>query len=60
MTLGRERMMYADGALVPHLAACFQDKLCSLFSCLLIHLKGDSPLPLLLAGRLAHTPHACF
>lgn len=44
VTLGRERMMYADGLLLPHLAACFQDKLCYLFSCLLIYLKGDSPI----------------
>lgn len=44
MTLGHERMMYADGLLLPHLAACFQDKLCYLFSCLLIYLKGDSPI----------------
>lgn len=39
MTLGYDRMMYADGFLLPHLAACFQDKLCYPFSCLLIYLK---------------------
>lgn len=44
MTLGHERMMYANGLLLPHLGACFQDKLCYLFSCLLIYLKGDSPI----------------
>lgn len=44
MTLAHERMMYADGVLLPHLAACFQDQLCYLFSCLLICLKGDSPV----------------
>lgn len=56
MTLAPERVMGADGVLLPHLDACFQDKLCYLFSCLLIYLKGDSPLHLLLAGGLAHTP----
>lgn len=45
---GPGRLMDADGVLLPHLAACFQDKLCYLFSCLVIYLKGDSPLPLLL------------
>lgn len=44
MTLGHERMMDADGVLLLHLAACFQDKLCYLFSYLLIYLKGDSPI----------------
>lgn len=34
----RDRMMYADGFLQPH-RACFQDKSCYPFSCLLIYLK---------------------
>lgn len=38
----RDRMMYADGFLLPHGAACFQDKSCYPFSCLLIHLKRQS------------------
>lgn len=42
MTLGPDRMMYADGFLLPHGAACFQDKLCYPFSCLLIYLKRQS------------------
>lgn len=44
MTPGHDRMMYADGFLLPHLAACFQDKLCYPFSCLLIYLKRDIPI----------------
>lgn len=44
MTLDHDSMMYADGFLLPHLAACFQDKLCYLFSCLFICLKRDSPI----------------
>lgn len=35
----RDRMMYADGFLLPHRAACFLDKSCYPFSCLLIYLK---------------------
>lgn len=42
MTLGPDRMMYADGFLLPHGAACFQDKLCYPFSCLLFCLKRQS------------------
>ena len=60
MSLAHERMMDGDGVLLLHLAACFQDKLCYLFSCLLIYLKRDRPMPLLLAGGLAHAPHACI
>lgn len=37
-----DRMMYADGFLLPHRAACFQDKSCYPFSCLLIYLKRQS------------------
>lgn len=40
----RDRMMYADGFLLPHSAACFQDKSCYPFSCLLIYLKRQSPI----------------
>lgn len=42
MTPGPDRMMYADGFLLPHRAACFPDKLCYPFSCLLIYLKRQS------------------
>lgn len=37
-----DRVMYADGFLLPHRAACFQDKLCYPFSFLLICLKRQS------------------
>lgn len=42
MTLGHDRMMYADGFLLPHLASCFQDKLCYPFFCSVIYLKRQS------------------